>query len=247
MKQDWVQPTSTSPLFGTQTSEQRQVYFACKRLFDILVTAILLLLLSPLMLVIALVIMLDSPGPAIFRQERVVLRRRVEGQRVRWEVSTFPFFKFRTMYKDADSSLHRAFIQAFVHNDQESMNSLQGKESQVLKLVHDPRVTRVGKFLRKSSLDELPQLANVLRGDMSLVGPRPAIPYEADLYEPWHWLRLEAKPGITGLWQVTARSSTDFDGMVLLDTQYIRRQSFWLDLEILLKTPLAVLRGKGAV
>jgi lipopolysaccharide/colanic/teichoic acid biosynthesis glycosyltransferase len=114
-------------------------------------------------------------------------------------------------------------------------------------LTEDPRVTRLGKFLRKSSIDELPQLWNVLRGDMSIVGPRPPIPYEVEMYKPWHRKRLMAKPGLTGLWQVTARSSADFDEMVRMDIWYIEHQSLWLDLRILLKTPLSVMSMEGAV
>jgi lipopolysaccharide/colanic/teichoic acid biosynthesis glycosyltransferase len=151
------------------------------------------------------------------------------------------------MYQDAESEMHRAYIQAFIHNDQQGMSELQNGDTEVRKLVDDPRITPLGRFLRKSSLDELPQLWNVFKGDMSLVGPRPPIPYEVEMYEPQHCRRLGTKPGITGLWQVTARSSADFDEMVSLDVEYIEHQSLWLDLKILLQTPMVVLRGKGAV
>jgi lipopolysaccharide/colanic/teichoic acid biosynthesis glycosyltransferase len=181
------------------------------------------------------------------------------------------------MRQDADSEPHRAFVKALISSDEEQMAALQRKgreaapedsgafasafsdkggnrsplraqdQQQAHKLIHDPRVTRLGRTLRKSSLDELPQLWNVLRGEMSLVGPRPPIPYEVEEYEPWHWQRLETKPGLTGLWQVGPRSAADFNEMVRLDMQYIEQQSLWLDLKILAKTPLAVLRGKGAV
>jgi lipopolysaccharide/colanic/teichoic acid biosynthesis glycosyltransferase len=218
-----------------RAQQQRWFYFACKRLLDILIAGS------------ALLIKLDSPGPAIFKQKRVGSKRRADGQRESWEVNTFTLCKFRTMCKDADPELHRAFVQAFIRNDHKGMAVLQGEDTQTHKLVHDPRVTRLGRFLRRSSLDELPQLWNVLKGDMSVVGPRPPVLYEVDKYEPWHRQRMEAKPGLTGLWQVTARSSAEFDEMVRLDIQYIERQSFWLDLEILLKTPLVVLRGKGAL
>jgi len=230
-----------------RAQQQRWFYFACKRLLDILIAGSALILLAPLMLVIALLIKLDSPGPAIFKQKRVGSKRRADGQRESWEVNTFTLCKFRTMCKDADPKPHRAFVQAFIRNDHKGMAALQGEDIQTRKLVHDPRVTRLGRFLRRSSLDELPQLWNVLKGNMSAVGPRPAIQYEVDEYEPWHRQRLETKPGLTGLWQVTARSSADFDEMVRLDIQYIERRSFWLDLEILLKTPLVVLRGDGAM
>jgi lipopolysaccharide/colanic/teichoic acid biosynthesis glycosyltransferase len=230
-----------------RAQQQRWFYFAWKRLLDTLIAGSALILLSPLMLVIAILVKFDSPGPAIFKQKRVGARRRTDGQREYWEVSTFTLCKFRTMCKDADSDPHRAFVQAFIRNDHEGMAALQCEDTQTRKLVHDPRVTRLGRFLRRSSLDELPQLWNVLKGDMSAVGPRPAIQYEVDEYEPWHRQRMEAKPGLTGLWQVTARSSVDFDTAARLDIQYIERQSFWLDLMILLKTPLVVLRGKGAL
>jgi lipopolysaccharide/colanic/teichoic acid biosynthesis glycosyltransferase len=164
-----------------------------------------------------------------------------------WRQVTFKCFKFRTMVSNADQSLHKSYIKALINNDTESMAALQGEDTQIRKLTRDPRITRLGKILRKSSIDEIPQFINVLRGEMSLVGPRPAIPYEVEMYKPWHFRRLETKPGITGLWQVTARSSCDFDEIVTLDIQYIDQQSIWLDLKILLKTPIAVLFCRGAV
>ena len=230
-----------------RAQQQHWFYFACKRLLDTLIAGSALIMLAPLMLVIAILVKLDSPGPAVFKQKRVSTRRRRDGQQDFWEIRTFTLYKFRTMCKDADSDPHRAFVQAFIHNDHEGMAVLQGEDTQTHKLVHDPRVTRLGGFLRRSSLDELPQLWNVFKGDMSLVGPRPQVLYEVDEYEPWHRQRLEAKPGLTGLWQVTARSSADFNAAVRLDIRYVEHQSFWLDLQILLKTPLVVLRGKGAL
>ena len=230
-----------------KTFEQHHLYFACKRLFDLVVAACLLVALAPLLGLIVVLVILDTPGPAIFRQERVGLRRRRQDGRAIYEIGTFTMFKFRTMYQGNDSAVHRQYVQALIQNDEEGMAALQEEETQVRKLVHDARVTRLGHFLRKSSLDELPQFWNVLRGEMTLVGPRPPIPYEVDMYKPWHWLRLWALPGVTGLWQVSARSSATFDEMVRLDLDYIERQSFWLDLKILLGTPLAVFRGKGAV
>lgn len=225
---------------------RRRLYFAWKRLCDVLVAGMLLLILLPLMALIALLITLETPGPAIFRQERVGARRRKNDPQGSWEVCRFTMYKFRTMYNNADSGTHRAFVQAFIAGDEEGMTAVQGEETRTRKLVHDRRVTRMGQFLRKSSLDELPQFLNVLNGDMSLIGPRPPIPYEVEMYEAWHHRRLATQPGLTGLWQVTARSSADFDEMVRLDIEYIQRQSFLLDLKILLKTPLAVLSGKGA-
>jgi lipopolysaccharide/colanic/teichoic acid biosynthesis glycosyltransferase len=233
--------------FVAENHEQRRVYFACKRLLDIMVAALLLLVLGPLMLLVAVLVVLGTPGPAIYGQQRVGLRRRRAGRQTTWKVGTFKCYKFRTMYNDSHSSLHRAFVEAYIRNDCQGMAELHSGDEKILKLQRDPRVTRLGLLLRKTSLDELPQLWNVLTGSMSLVGPRPPIPYEVELYEPWHHQRLEAKPGMTGLWQVTARSSASFDRMVDLDVQYVESQSFWLDLRILLRTPLTVLRGQGAV
>jgi lipopolysaccharide/colanic/teichoic acid biosynthesis glycosyltransferase len=150
------------------------------------------------------------------------------------------------MHQNADSSVHQAYIKALIDNDQEQIQVLQGDTSSVHKLVNDSRITRPGKLLRKLSLDELPQLFNVLRGDMSLVGPRPAIPYEVEMYKPWHLQRLEAQPGVTGLQQVTSRSVADFDEQVRLDIEYINHQSLWLDIKIILKTPLVILSTRGA-
>jgi lipopolysaccharide/colanic/teichoic acid biosynthesis glycosyltransferase len=150
------------------------------------------------------------------------------------------------MKNKSDPTLHREFFKAFVHNDTQRMVELQPHHHNALKLVDDPRLTRVGKVLRKFSLDEIPQFVNVLKGEMSLVGPRPAIPYEVEMYQPWQMERLLGLPGITGLWQVTSRSAVQFDDMVRLDIEYMHKQSFWLDLQILVKTPLVVLLRKGA-
>jgi lipopolysaccharide/colanic/teichoic acid biosynthesis glycosyltransferase len=237
---------SASRIVWKQIEKDRSAYYIAKRILDLTITLSALILVLPFMLLIAALIRLDSAGPVLFVQDRIGARRRVRNGRAGWEILAFPFLKFRTMVQDADPALHQEYIKAFIHNNQEAMAEVQGERTPVRKLVHDPRVTRVGNLLRKSSLDELPQLWNVLRGDMSLVGPRPAIPYEVEEYEPWHLRRLEAIPGITGLWQTRARSSVDFDEMVKLDIEYIEKQSLWLDLRILLKTPLAVAAGKGA-
>ena len=150
------------------------------------------------------------------------------------------------MKLNADPSIHQAYIKALIENDENQMAALQGQVTEVRKLVQDPRIIRPGFLLRKLSLDELPQFWNVLLGDMSLVGPRPAIPYEVDMYKTWHLRRLEAQPGITGLQQVTARSTADFDQQVKLDIEYVEKQSFLFDLMIIFKTPLVVFSTRGA-
>jgi lipopolysaccharide/colanic/teichoic acid biosynthesis glycosyltransferase len=152
--------------------------------------------------------------------------------------------KFRTMHANADSAVHHEYVSWFIKS---SGKTQPGGQDGVFKLANDRRITPVGHILRKTSLDELPQLWNVFRGDMSLVGPRPPLPYEVEQYKPWHCRRvLEAKPGITGLWQVTGRSRTTFDEMVRLDLRYARTYSLWTDIKILLATPRAVISGKGA-
>ena len=226
--------------------ENRMIYYALKRVMDIIVAATFLLLLSPLLLVIACAIALYSPGPIFFLQERVGARRKKFGKKTYWRKELFYCYKFRTMHVDADTAIHKAYMRALIENDEVQMSALQAESTQVRKLVKDSRVTRPGKLLRKLSLDELPQFWNVLRGEMSLVGPRPAIPYEVEMYKPWHNRRLEAQPGITGLQQVTARSAEDFDQQVRLDIEYIENQSIWLDIKIIFKTPFVILSTKGA-
>jgi lipopolysaccharide/colanic/teichoic acid biosynthesis glycosyltransferase len=204
-----------------------------KRLLDIVGSTALLLASSPLFLLCAVMVKATSKGPIFFRQQRV-------GEYAR----PFTMLKFRTMHADAGHDLHHQFVSQFI---QGGVQGEAGAGAPVFKIVGDPRVTKVGQFLRRSSLDELPQFWNVLRGDMSLVGPRPPLPYEVKVYKPWHRRRvLEAKPGITGLWQVTGRSRTTFDEMVRLDIRYARNQSVWTDVRILLATPRAVISGNGA-
>lgn len=246
-------------------TDKRHVYYLFKRVFDFSVALFLLILLSPLLLLIAVAIFVYSPGPVFFVQERVGAKRKIQDGQTRWERADFRCYKFRTMKLNADSSIHRAYIKALIENNEEQMQAAQiaatrprgtiGQERLLAaqraptlprKLVNDDRVIAPGKILRKLSLDELPQLFNVLRGDMSLIGPRPAIPYEVEMYKPWHNLRLQAQPGISGLQQVTARSITDFDEQVMWDIAYIKDQSIWLDLKIALKTPLAVITARGA-
>jgi lipopolysaccharide/colanic/teichoic acid biosynthesis glycosyltransferase len=226
--------------------KNRVVYYAVKRLMDFVISLTLLVILFPLMLLIALAILLYSPGPVFYVQERVGSKRQFNGQYVNWKKVIFSCYKFRTMHINTDSSIHQEFVQALIDNDKDKMRAMQGEETEIRKLIKDPRITRPGKLLRKLSLDELPQLWNVLRGEMSLVGPRPAIPYEIKMYKPWHLARLQAQPGITGLQQVTARSAADFDEQVGLDIEYIKKQSLWLDLLIVLRTPFVIISMNGA-
>jgi lipopolysaccharide/colanic/teichoic acid biosynthesis glycosyltransferase len=205
---------------------------------DVVLATLLLLLLLPLLVVIAVVIKLDSPGPVIYVQERVGTRRRSHKGQTIWEVANFPFFKFRSMVRDASQSVHQAHIKAFVEDRLDT--------TRTVKLTADARVTRVGQFLRRTSLDELPQLVNVLKGEMSLVGPRPVPVYEAAAYRDWHRERLTALPGITGIWQVKGRGLVSFTEMVRMDIEYVRNQSPWLDIKILFATIPAVLSGRGA-
>jgi lipopolysaccharide/colanic/teichoic acid biosynthesis glycosyltransferase len=192
-----------------------------KRLLDVLVAACALVLLAPVLLVVALVVWLDSPGPVFFRQTRIGMSGR-----------PFEICKFRTMVHDASPNLHREFIRTYGRG-------VPGGE--IHKLAGDPRVTRAGRFLRSTSLDELPQLFNVLAGDMSLVGPRPAIPYEVETYQPWQLERLNMPQGMTGLWQVSGRNRLSYSQMHALDLQYVQTWSLMLDLKILARTIRAVL------
>jgi exopolysaccharide biosynthesis polyprenyl glycosylphosphotransferase len=215
----------------------RRSALAIKRCIDVLGSGALLLLFSPVFALIAIAIKLSSKGPVLFKQERL-------GQYGK----SFTVLKFRSMRTDCDSSIHRQYVSQFIAGKVDGKSEGKGEsQAPVFKLQKDPRVTSVGRFLRKTSLDELPQFWNVLRGDMSLVGPRPPIAYEFNAYDVWHRRRvLEIKPGITGLWQVEGRSRTSFDEMVRLDLRYARGWSIWLDLKILLQTPAAVIMGNGA-
>lgn len=214
-------------------SHRATAHDVAKRALDIVGSAVMLVLLSPVFLLIAILVNLRSPGPVFYRQVRI-------GQRGK----PFTMLKFRTMRVDADHALHQQYVTEFIKSSQQWQKA---GETEVFKLTNDPRVTRIGRMLRRTSLDELPQFWNVLRGEMSLVGPRPPLAYEIEQYRPWHWRRvLEAKPGITGLWQVVGRSRTTFDEMVRLDIRYVTTRSLWTDLKILFATPRAVVSGKGA-
>ena len=218
-------------LHGQQAGGVR--YDVIKRGLDIVGSLTLLAALSPVLILIAGLVKLTSRGPVLFRQVRI-------GQMMR----PFNICKFRTMYTGTDHGIHHNYVTWFITSSDKTQAS--GKDK-VFKLTNDPRITPIGHWLRKTSLDELPQLWNVLCGEMSLVGPRPPLWYELRQYQPWHRHRvLEAKPGISGLWQVSGRSRTTFDEMVRLDLRYARTRSLWIDIKILLATPAAVISGKGA-
>ena len=222
----------------------RSLYYLSKRIIDVIFSIIALVIFSPIMLFVAALIHFDSPGPVIFTQKRVGSKRIKRAGHYYWEKMEFPCHKFRTMVDKADPSVHRMFIKALINHDEQELSNILGIDNKVRKIVNDPRSTRLGRFLRRSSMDELPQFWNVLIGEMSVIGPRPAIPYEVEMYKPWYFRRFEAKPGITGLWQVTARNSVGFDEMVTLDIKYIENQSFWLDLKVMFQTPLVMLSRK---
>jgi exopolysaccharide biosynthesis polyprenyl glycosylphosphotransferase len=205
-----------------------------KRVFDVLVAFLLLAIVSPIMLAITVLIKLDSPGPVIYRQKRI-------GEYGK----PFVMYKFRSMRMDTDPSIHKKYVTRLIKENLKP-EQLKEKGRNGLKMEDDPRITRLGRLIRKTSLDELPQLFNVLRGEMSLVGPRPSLPYELEQYQDWHKRRLETLPGITGLWQVKGRNQVSFDEMVRMDLEYIKRQSIGMDLLILLQTPWAVISARGA-
>jgi lipopolysaccharide/colanic/teichoic acid biosynthesis glycosyltransferase len=230
-------PTQDKKLYPELHSagKSRSVSRLVKRAIDIAGSLAALVILSPLFAVIAVAIKLTSKGPVLFRQGRV-------GQ----HGVIFHFLKFRSMRVDSDPRVHREFVNEFIRGTAGGKSG-EKKEAKVYKITDDPRVTRVGAILRRTSLDELPQFWNVLMGDMSLVGPRPPIPYELESYRTWHKRRIfEVKPGITGLWQVHGRSRTTFDEMVRLDLRYARTWSLLLDLKILMQTPRAIFSGEGA-
>lgn len=213
----------------------RRSQLGIKRVMDIAGSLMALAMCSPIMLGIAAAVKLTSKGPVFFKQKRV-------GQ----YGQTFTFLKFRSMYLNNDNTVHREFVAKLIASENPGQ-SAPAEPSNVYKIKNDRRVTPLGKILRQTSLDELPQFINVLRGEMSLVGPRPAIPYELAVYKTWHRRRvLDVKPGITGLWQVTGRSRVKFDDMVRLDLRYATSWSPWLDFKILMRTPMAVIRGSGA-
>lgn len=212
---------SHSEVVDLEVKESR-LYSASKRLFDLVVGIIVLVLLIPIFPIIAVMIKLDTPGPIFFKQKRVGKNGRI-----------FDFYKFRSMEKEAERK-------------KEEIRDLNEQEGPLFKIKSDPRITNVGKFLRRSSFDELPQIFNVLKGDMSIVGPRPQIPSEVAQYRPWHRRRLDVTPGITCYWQISGRSHIGFEEWMRLDMEYLNSRSFWTDLVIFLKTIPAVIARKGA-
>jgi lipopolysaccharide/colanic/teichoic acid biosynthesis glycosyltransferase len=203
-----------------------------RRVVDVVFALTLILLLSPILIGVAIAVRFDSRGPAFFKQRRVGYRER-----------EFTLFKFRSMRVDADPRGHREYVTALINGEESKPDG--GREN-LYKLAVDNRITPVGRWIRQWSLDELPQLFNVIRGDMTLVGPRPAIPYEVSEYPSWYLTRFSVKPGLTGYWQVSGRSERTYEEMVRLDIEYVERRSLGLDLTILLKTPWVVLSRKGA-
>lgn len=209
-------------------------YRLTKRLLDIAISAVLLVLLSPVLIAAAFAIRLDSPGPILLTQKRIGKNGRA-----------FGFLKLRSMYHNADDGEHRNFAREYINGNHMGVHATDRSET-LYKAASRKLVTRVGRFLRKSSIDELPQLINILKGDMSLVGPRPSIHYEMEEYKPWHMRRLDVLPGLTGWAQVHGRSTLRFDDIVALDLEYIRTRSWRVDLLILLRTIPVVFSGKGA-
>lgn len=205
-------------------------YLLYKRILDVALTLLLLPLLSLFCLAVAVLIRLDTEGPVLFKQKRVG-----------WNGVEFYVYKFRSMYHNVDEAIHRQAMKLYMNG--EALNN--GASGNSHKLVDDPRVTRVGRFIRKTSIDELPQFINVLRGEMSLVGPRPPIPYEVEDYSMRQRLRLCGKPGLTGFWQVYGRSRVPFAEMVEMDIAYLQRQSIWLDLKLIVRTVPVMLSGRG--
>jgi lipopolysaccharide/colanic/teichoic acid biosynthesis glycosyltransferase len=223
------------PFLALDTVVRAHSGYPLKRWLDVAGAIVALLVFAPLMLLVAAAIALTSRGPVIFKQTRLG-----KGG------TPFTFYKFRSMAVDVDDAIHRDFVASLIAGAEAPVDVSAGDPAPY-KLQSDPRVTRIGRLIRKTSIDELPQFLNVLKGDMSLVGPRPPLPYEAAQYQPWHLRRLlTAKPGITGLWQVEGRSKVTFNEMVRMDLRYIRDCSLWLDVKIVLKTVLVVLRCDGA-
>lgn len=211
-------------------------YFFIKRLMDICFSFFGLIVLMPMLALLAFLVKVTSKGPAFFKQKRIGYRGKV-----------FTFLKFRSMKEDNDNGIHKAYMEKLIAGETDQINN-GTDDNPVYKIADDPRITKVGKFLRKTSLDEIPQLLNVLKGDMSMVGPRPPISYEVDAYKTWHLRRItEVHPGVTGMWQVYGRNKTTFDEMVRLDLQYVRERSIMLDLKLIIKTILMIFDPKSGL
>jgi lipopolysaccharide/colanic/teichoic acid biosynthesis glycosyltransferase len=239
--EDWDHEDQRGPSNPTlypdlsQRDNSRKVLRVLKRTMDVIGSVMALVCFSPVFVAIALAVKATSNGPILFRQQRI-------GQHGK----SFVFLKFRSMHVNNNAAVHKEYVQQLIAGKAEKQPS-NGNGQGVYKLTKDSRITRVGAFLRRTSMDELPQFINVLKGEMSLVGPRPPVPYEVEAYDIWHRRRLmEAKPGITGLWQVSGRSRVNFDDMVRLDLHYARTWSPWADMKILWRTPGAVVLGSGA-
>jgi lipopolysaccharide/colanic/teichoic acid biosynthesis glycosyltransferase len=218
---------------GTRFRERMWAERFVKRSIDVVSATLVMVIGSPFFLAVALLIKLTSRGPVFYSQSRIGEHREV-----------FTLYKFRTMRQGADDAIHREFTRSFIEGRM-SNSSLDEKAPSVYKLTNDPRVTSIGNFLRKTSLDELPQFINILKGEMTIVGPRPPLQYELEYYEEWHKLRLEVKPGLTGLWQVSGRSSVPFNEMVKLDLYYIEHWTLLLDFKIMMRTIPVMLFGSG--
>jgi lipopolysaccharide/colanic/teichoic acid biosynthesis glycosyltransferase len=224
-----VEATTVSELTADVASPPSVVAALASRTLDVMVAGLALLALVPVIAVAATAVRLSSPGPVLFRQRRL-------GRGMR----PFTVLKFRTMRADADSAVHRDFVRSLIDGKPEP-----DQHGKLYKLVVDDRITRVGRFLRSWSLDELPQLINVLRGEMSLVGPRPVIEYEVEQYPDWYLRRFAVKPGLTGLWQVSGRNERTYEEMVRFDVEYAEQRNLWLDLRILARTAVVVMRRQG--
>ena len=222
------------PAITIQPNKFSEVGLVIKRGIDLTLSCLGMFFALPVMAIAGIMIKMSSPGPVFYKQNRLGKNGR-----------HFTLYKLRTMINDKGDNIHRQYLKDFIANNKTAGKSEDGEK--LFKLENDPRITRVGKFLRRLSLDELPQLINVIRGEMSLVGPRPPLSYEAELYQDWHTKRLQVKPGITGLWQVSARSTVEFDDMVMLDLYYVEHWSLLFDFQLMLKTIPAAFSGKGAL
>lgn len=228
---------SKNHVFGADS----QFYYYGKRAMDLTLVMLALPTLLPLFLIIALCIKLDSKGSVFYRQERVGSKPMIRNGKVTWETVNFSIFKFRSMYSDTNDAIHQEHVRAWINGE------LGDDESgAAAKVKNDPRITRVGHFIRKTSIDELPQMINIVLGEMSIVGPRPVPEYEVAQYRPQDYVRLQALPGLTGLWQVEGRGNVSFEEMMELDTKYIKTRSLWKDLTLIVRTVPAVLLGRGA-